>query len=463
LQTYLFYDLETTGLNKAFDQVLHFAAIRTDLALNEINRYEIKVKLNPDAIPSPYALIIHKMGIKEILDGVPEFEAMKQIHEWMNEPGTISLGYNTLGFDDEFLRFSFYRNLLKPYTHQFANSCYRMDIYPMTVMFFLFKNSTLKWPQLEKQISLKLENLNNENDFVAGRSHHAMVDVEVTLEVARKFMQEREMWDYLHGYFKKNIDAERMQSLQKNIALLVSGKLGAKLQFQSSVLYLGNHTQYNNQSLWLRLDTDDMSDLSVENFIERTWCINKKAGEPNFILPYKDRFLKQLPAERIELAARNLEWLQRHPDLLETITQHYIQYIYPVFPETDAEARLYLDGFWTQEDNFFCQRFHHADVSGKARLTEQTGSKLKSLALRILGRHYPNALELYGADLFSQHLSRVSAKEVEKILIDFQGRKRLTPEMALLEIETIKNERALDAADTVLLDEYGEYLRETFC
>ena len=38
--TYLFYDLETTGLNPCFDQVLQFAAIRTDLSLNEIERHE---------------------------------------------------------------------------------------------------------------------------------------------------------------------------------------------------------------------------------------------------------------------------------------------------------------------------------------------------------------------------------------------------------------------------------------
>ena len=43
-KTYLFYDIETTGLNKAFDQVLQFAAIRTDKQLNEIDRYTIKVQ-----------------------------------------------------------------------------------------------------------------------------------------------------------------------------------------------------------------------------------------------------------------------------------------------------------------------------------------------------------------------------------------------------------------------------------
>ncbi|MCK5420273.1 MAG: exodeoxyribonuclease I, partial [Desulfobacterales bacterium] len=56
-KTYLFYDIETTGLNKAFDQVLQFAAFRTDRQLNEIDRYTIKVQLRPDVIPSPGAII----------------------------------------------------------------------------------------------------------------------------------------------------------------------------------------------------------------------------------------------------------------------------------------------------------------------------------------------------------------------------------------------------------------------
>ena len=147
MQTYLFYDIETTGLNKSFDQVLQFAAIRTDLNLKELARHEIKIKLNPDAIPSPYALITHKIGINALSDGLNEYEAIKQIHQLLNQPGTISLGYNTLGFDDEFLRFSFYRNLLKPYTHQYANQCYRMDLYPMAMMFFLFKPNVITWPK----------------------------------------------------------------------------------------------------------------------------------------------------------------------------------------------------------------------------------------------------------------------------------------------------------------------------
>ncbi|MBW1941023.1 MAG: hypothetical protein JRI28_06590, partial [Deltaproteobacteria bacterium] len=43
MNTYLFYDLETTGLNKAFDQILQFAAIRTDMKLKETERCKIMV------------------------------------------------------------------------------------------------------------------------------------------------------------------------------------------------------------------------------------------------------------------------------------------------------------------------------------------------------------------------------------------------------------------------------------
>jgi exodeoxyribonuclease I len=64
MSTYLFYDLETTGLNRAFDQVLQFAAIRTDMSFNEIDRHEIRIKLRPDVIISPYAIITHRIPIR---------------------------------------------------------------------------------------------------------------------------------------------------------------------------------------------------------------------------------------------------------------------------------------------------------------------------------------------------------------------------------------------------------------
>jgi exodeoxyribonuclease-1 len=168
--SYLFYDIETTGLNKAFDQVLQFAAVRTDNQLNETDRHSIRIKLRPDVIPSPRAIITNRISMQELNLGICEFEAIRQIHGLMNDPGTVSLGYNTLGFDDEFLRFSFYRNLLPPYTHQYRNGCRRMDLLPITIIYRLYKTGTLNWPQINGKLSLKLEHLSAINQLIDGRA-----------------------------------------------------------------------------------------------------------------------------------------------------------------------------------------------------------------------------------------------------------------------------------------------------
>ena len=101
-QTLLFYDLETSGLESGFDQLIQFAAIRTDLALNELERHEITARLSIDVVPAPGAVLTHQIDPSSFDQGKPEYQAVREIHEIINRPGTLSGGYNTLGFDDEF-------------------------------------------------------------------------------------------------------------------------------------------------------------------------------------------------------------------------------------------------------------------------------------------------------------------------------------------------------------------------
>ena len=44
---FVFYDTETTGTNRDFDQILQFAAILTDERLNEVDRFEIRCRCRP--------------------------------------------------------------------------------------------------------------------------------------------------------------------------------------------------------------------------------------------------------------------------------------------------------------------------------------------------------------------------------------------------------------------------------
>ena len=461
MRTYLFYDIETTGLNKAFDQILQFAAIRTDMNLQELNRYELKIKLNSDAVPSPGALLTHQLSIQDMLNGVTEYDAIRQIHQWLNEPGTISLGYNTLNFDDEFLRFSFYRNLLPPYTHQYANQCSRMDLYPMTVMYYLFKNTALNWLPRNDKVSLKLEDINQANQLASGRAHDAIVDVEITLALAKRFFKEQEMWQYLQGYFNKQLDQQRIDQLQDKQAVLVEGRFGFEKNFQSWVHFLGFHRHYKNQSVWLSLDLQDFQTIPPDELIPTIRTRNKKLGEPGFLLPPRERFIQQLSDERLKLAEHNQLWLQKHPDILAKITEHYLNYTYPDFPETDIDARLYLNGFLSREEEAFCVLFHKASPKEKSKLADQIHNPmLSALAIRILGRHFPEALTTQQAEKFAHYLGRVNTDDEQQIIRDFKGEKRLTPKAALEEISALRIKGELPENKILLLNELETYLKK---
>jgi exodeoxyribonuclease-1 len=468
-KTFLFYDIETTGLNKCFDQIIQFAAIRTDEALNEIERHEINIKLNPDVIPAPMAMITHRLSLEQLNHGVSEFEAIRLIHQQLNIPGTISLGYNTLGFDDEFLRFSFYRNLLPPYTHQYANFCSRADLYPMTVMYYLFHQQGLNWPTTEDKISLKLEHLNAYNQLAPGQSHHALCDVEATIALARIFYRNTEMWEYLLANFDKQKDLQRQQLLEKNnflgrsLALLVDGKMGADARFQSPVLSLGSHQQYKNQSLWLRLDREDLSQSTEEDFSTTTWVITKKIGETGFLLPYIPRYKNHLSEQRQELVSKNLTWLAQSPKILENICHHYQNYTYPKWPAIDSHATLYDQGFWSREEEMQCRSFHQATPGKKENVIEQMqSSHLKQLALRIMGRHFPEYLSSKLCQEFDDYLKSLNPQEEKNIAIDFRGEKRLTAQTALQEINVLNNSEKLDALQKNLLAELESYIKTRF-
>ena len=454
--TYLFYDIETTGLNKCFDQVLQFAAIRTDLNLKELERHHIHCRLNKDVIPTPMAMITHRIRLADIQKAPPEIDAIREIHRLINSPGTISLGYNTLGFDVEFLRFSFYRNLLPPYTHQFANQCRRMDLYPMTVMYYLFKRDALKWPELEGHLTLKLEHLSRANQLAEGQAHDAMVDVEATLALAKKLMAHKTMWDYVSGYFEKNTDIKRAQQLPVSFqsehmpmreALVIQGYFGASAYFQAPVLGLGQHQHYKNQSLWLSLDSDSLQTTTADSIAETTRIVRKRAGEQVFLLPPNERFLTHLSPERRALANENKAWLQENPTLLQLICDYHQQYKYPKVENVDVDAALYDIKFPTSQEESLFRQFHAASPDKKEKIALQFPNPIRrEQAFRILARHYPAALSEANAEPFEKQANTV----------DYRNRPRLTPALAQQAIEQLRKEKELDAEQLECLAELEE-------
>lgn len=474
MKSYLFYDIETTGLNKAFDQVLQFAAIRTDEEFNEIQRYNMQVKLRPDVLYSPDALLTTEISIDETTKGQPEYEVIQRIHVLMNQPGTISVGYNSLGFDDEFLRFSFYRNLLPPYTHQYANNCGRMDLLPITVLYFLFKPEVLnEWPEINGKSSMRLEHINKVNELVEGQAHDALVDVKITLALARIFANHPDMWKYVTAYFDKKTDLQRQQDLPISFSmgtedfrtgLMIDTSLGASSSYLAPVLWIGMSEAYSNQSLWLRLDQQELDQTEMDDPESTTWMIRKKFGEPPIILPPEERFWSRLDNERKKLTEYNLGWIRDHSDTFLHIVHHYREFEWPKVPNVDPDAALYQVGFPTDQETELFNRFHQADPENKAQMLDRFDNQThRDLATRLLARNYPEVLPNEKQSAYQTYLQAISNDMQEnQHVIDYRGNRHASPQSILKRIEELREDPAVNASQRKLLDELEEQVRSQF-
>src|SRR5690606_13306956 len=102
--SFLFYDLETFGADPRRSRIAQFAAVRTDSELQLVDDpVSLFVQPADDLLPSPTATLITGITPQQALrEGLPEAEAVARIVEEMARPGTCTLGYNSLRFDDEF-------------------------------------------------------------------------------------------------------------------------------------------------------------------------------------------------------------------------------------------------------------------------------------------------------------------------------------------------------------------------
>lgn len=479
---YIFYDLETTGQNPCFDQVIRFAAKETNSNLDIINEYNISIKLRNDIIPHPKALLVNRLNISDLNEGLNEYEAYNKIHSIMNQPNTINIGYNSLSFDDAFLRFGFYRNLLDTYTHQFDNK-FRADLYKMIFIYYLYKkDDSIIWPTPNNRLSLRLEEINRINNLFEGMSHDAEVDVFVTIELAKKLKNiDQKMWDYLISSFITKNDINYFNKLNNlkcidescyKIGIFVSNKNGLKSNYASPVIELctayENGEKREKKKRLLRLDNYVFEDFTEENFVNKIQkgILSKTFGEPNFILPFSDKYLRIFNEYTIGLAKSNIEWLKHHPQAIKNLIHEYQNTEYINKNIVDLDASLYQSkeqggGWFTNEEKSPRIEFHSFDISKKIDFylkldSNKSLSRIKKIALRILGRNYFDSIPEVLKDEYSNYLSSILHKAPKTA--DFSDKMRVDPNFLLKETRDISKKDNLSLEDKKILKELEEYI-----
>jgi len=147
-ETLYFYDLETSGFNPREQRIMQFAGQRTDLGLKPIGEpHNILIALSEDILPDPDAILITGITPQQtIAEGISEAEFLKIFNSEVALPGTIFTGYNTIRFDDEFMRYSHYRNLYDPYEWQWRDDRSKWDLLDLVRITRALRPEGIKWP-----------------------------------------------------------------------------------------------------------------------------------------------------------------------------------------------------------------------------------------------------------------------------------------------------------------------------
>jgi exodeoxyribonuclease-1 len=413
--TLYFYDLETSGFSPRDDRIMQFAGQRTDLALKPIDEpHNFLVKMTEDVVPSPDAILI--TGItpqKTIADGITEAEFLKLFHQEIATPGTVFVGFNTIRFDDEFMRFLHYRNFYDPYEWQYTDNKSRWDILDLVRMTRALRPDGIEWPfDASGKPANRLELLTSINKLDHGNAHDALSDVMATIAVARMIRQKQpKLFDFLFSMRDKQKIAQLVTSGQPFI--YTSGKYASEFEKTTVVAMLSEHPNQNGAALVfdLRYDPTPFINLDPPALVE-AW--KKRKDMPGPRLPIKTLKYNRCPAvaplsvldeasqERLKLYPESFEAnhkkLQKHKkklsDLLEeaiTIMDKKLQASL-LEDEAEVDARLY-EGFFDNTDRTKMSAVRAAEPNELAKLEiEFKDKRLGAMLPLYKARNFPKSL-----------------------------------------------------------------------
>jgi exodeoxyribonuclease-1 len=395
-QSFFFYDLETSGLNQREDRIMQFAGQRTDMDLNPIgDPVNLLVKLNDDTLPSPQAIMVTKITPQStLMDGLTEAEFCKYVTEEIFTEGTIATGYNSVRFDDEFMRATFWRNFYDPYEFEWRDGRSRWDLLDVVRITRALRPEGINWPVTEDgKATNRLELITKLNGISHEAAHDALSDVNALIDVTRLIRDKQpKLYEYLFKMREKR-EIQRLVNLERPQAFVyASGRYSAEHNKTTVAFPIAPTPNGGVLVFDLRYNLDKLLEEKRESFypIVKEMKYNRcPAVSPLGVLTQADGWKKiGLTPEQVE---ENKKSLLAHPDFIERMRTEFEEK--PEFPPAkDPESALY-DGFLNDQDRRLCITIHRGSKSDLNHFQpEFTDERLPDLYVHYKARNYPDTL-----------------------------------------------------------------------
>lgn len=410
-QTFFFYDLETSGLNPRYDRVMQFAGIRTDTGLNPIgDPINILVKVSDDILPSPDAVMVTGITPQATLsDGISEKEFCELLVRDVFTPETMTVGFNNVRFDDEFIRHTLWRHFYDPYEWAWADGRSRWDLLDVVRMTRALRPGDIKWPVNDEGKPVnKLEKISAENGLAHVKAHDALSDVEALIAVARLIRQTQpKLFDYLlHVRDKRNVESLVNLNTPEPF-VYASGKYDSQFQCTTVAFPVCPGSKHGSVVVYdLRHDPGQFADLSLDDIKTLLFGTKEERGD-RARLPLKELSYNKCPAVA-PIGVWNDDVALRLGLTIETIRQHRDSLLaakdfgykvreayktrdrYPV--ADDVEGRLY-DSFTDKKDQPRMAAIRAASPDALADFhPDFVDERLPELLLRYKARLFPHVL-----------------------------------------------------------------------
>ena len=413
MTTLYWHDYETSGIDPRFDRPMQFAGVRTDENLNIIGEpLMIYCKPSGDYLPHPQAALVTGLTPQQAeKQGLNEAEFIKQVHAELAAPSTCGVGYNSLRFDDEFTRFTLFRNFYDAYAREWQSGNSRWDIIDMVRLTRALRPEGIEWPDREDgKPSFRLEDLTAANNIEHSGAHDALADVYATIEMAKLIKNAQpKLYDYVFDRRRKQALAPLLNLNERKPVVHVSRMYPSDYCGTALVVPLAKDPNNSNGIIVydLRHDPKDLIELDADTIRERLYTATADLPEGVKRPALKTLHINKCPvvvpentlddaaAERLQIDRaqhyQHLEMLNAAGDLSQKLNAIFTA---PKFDAIDdPDASLYGGGFFSENDKRKMDVIRNADAEMLKTLSVPfEDQRLPELLFRYRARNWPDSL-----------------------------------------------------------------------